>query len=157
MLTVNERFFACPPGEAFAYATRVDRWPTLLPHYRWVRFLAGGPGEGGVVEMAARRDFGRLGWPIWWRSRMWVDAGRRQVRYRHIQGVTRGMEVLWQLEPAPGGCRVRVMHEWDAGPAFMGPLAPAVGRRVIGPLFVHYVADQTLLHLSRQAAQGVAL
>ena len=156
MHIVNERRFACPPGEAFTRAARVDRWPALLPHYRWVRFLAGGPEEGGVVEMAARRAFGRLGWPVWWRSRMWVDPRRREVRYRHIAGVTRGMEVRWQIEPDGGGSQVRVLHAWDEGPRLAGPLAPAVGRGIILPLFVHFIADQTLFHLSRQAAGEVA-
>jgi aromatase len=157
MHTFNEQFFGCPPDEAFAYAARVDRWPQLLDHYRWVRFHEGGPEEGGVVEMAARRDFGGLGWPVWWLSRMWVDPGHRWVRYRHLDGVTRGMDVLWRLEPAGTSTRVTVRHEWEAGPRFAGPLAPAVGRWVVGPLFVRSIAGQTLRTLAQHAARGMAM
>lgn len=157
MRTFNERFFACPPREAFGYARRVDRWPHLLPHYRWVRFHEGGPEEGGVVEMAARRDFGRLGWPVWWSSRMWVDHERLAVRYRHVAGITTGMDVLWKIEPAGLGSRVSIIHQWADGPRFAGPLAPAVGRSVIGPLFVHVIAERTLAHLAEHAVRGKAM
>lgn len=157
MRTVNERFFACPPGKAFGHARRVDRWPQLLPHYRWVRFHEGGPEAGGLVEMAARRQLGRLAWPVWWLSRMWVDPDRLEVRYRHVDGITTGMDVLWQMEPAGSGCRVRIIHQWADGPRFAGPLAPAVGRTVIGPLFVHAIAGRTLQHLADHAARGVAM
>lgn len=157
MRTVNERFFTCPPAQAFAYAVRVDRWPDLLPHYRWVRFHQGGPEQGGLVEMAARRAFGSLSWPVWWQSQMWVDRERRQVRYRHTAGVTTGMEVLWQIEPMGSGSGVTILHEWEEGPRFAGPLAPSVGRGVVGPLFIHFIADRTLEHLAHHAAQGVAL
>lgn len=157
MHTVNEQSFACPPHQAYRYACQVERWPELLPHYRWVRFRQGGPEDGGVVEMAARREFGRLGWPVWWLSQMWTDPERLAVRYHHLAGVTRGMDVLWQIEPVGSGSRVRIIHEWAEGPAFAGPLAPAVGRSVVGPLFVHFIAGRTLHHLAQHAARGVAM
>lgn len=147
--TFNEEVFPCSPQVAFAHACQVDRWPQVLPHYRWVRFHQGGPQEGGLVEMAARREFGRLGWPVWWLSRMWVDPERLTVRYAHIDGVTRGMQVLWQIEPAGTSSRVSIIHQWEEGPSFAGPAAPWIGRQVIGPVFVHFVASQTLHHLAQ--------
>lgn len=157
MRTFNEQFFACPPGDAFRFACQVHRWPELLPHYRWVRFHEGGPEAGGIVEMAARRDFGALGWPVWWLSRMWVEPDRLTVRYRHIDGITRGMDVLWQMEPAGSGTRVTISHQWPDGPRFAGLLGPVVGRGVIGPLFVHVIAGRTLQHLAKHAARGMAM
>lgn len=157
MRTFNEQFFACPPREAFAYASHVERWPDLVPHYRWVRFHEGGPEAGGMVEMAARRDFGRLGWPVWWLSRMWVEPERLTVRYRHLDGITRGMDVRWQLEPAGSGTRATILHEWEVGPRFAGPFGPMVGQAVIGPLFVQAIAGRTLRCLAQQAGRGVAL
>ena len=35
-------------------AADVERWPDILPHYRWVTLLEGGD-DCKVVEMAARR------------------------------------------------------------------------------------------------------
>lgn len=153
MRTWNEVWFPCPPAEAYDLACRVDRWPVILPHYRWVRFHRGGPEQGGLVEMAARRDFGRISWPVWWMSRMDCEPDRHSIRYLHLAGVTRGMNVVWQIEPAGSGSRVSILHEWDGGPGFCGPAAPTVGRRIVGPLFISHVADQTLKHLARWAAE----
>jgi ribosome-associated toxin RatA of RatAB toxin-antitoxin module len=157
MRTENAAWFACPPDAAYRLACQVDRWPDLLPHYRWVRFHDGGPAEGGIVEMAARRPFGRrLAWPVWWVSRMVCDPERRTVRYTHIDGITRGMEVLWTVAPSYGGARVVVLHEWDGGPRFCGPAARPVARRVVGPVFIHHVAGQTLHHLAVEARKELS-
>lgn len=155
MRTWNEAWFPCPPAKAFRHACRVDRWPALLPHYRWVRFHRGGPEAGGLVEMAAWRQFGRLRWPIWWVSEMGCDPGEGTVRYTHVAGVTRGMEVCWRIEPSGSGSRVTILHEWDGGPSFCGPAAPAVARQIVGPVFVHHVAAQTLMYLAQGAGKGM--
>jgi ribosome-associated toxin RatA of RatAB toxin-antitoxin module len=151
MTTVNVAWFPCRPPDAFRLASQVDRWPSLLPHYRWVRFRSGTP-EDGLVEMAARRDFGRLSWPVWWVSRMRADPETLTVRYTHVAGVTRGMEVTWQIAPSYHGSRVIIRHEWNEGPRIAGPAAPAVARALVGPVFVHHVAEQTLHHLALHAA-----
>jgi ribosome-associated toxin RatA of RatAB toxin-antitoxin module len=155
MQTFNEAWFDCSPQHAYELASRVDRWPKLLPHYRWVQFHEGDPIGGGVVEMAARRDFGRLPWPVWWTSRMCCDPSALLVRYTHVAGITSGMEVLWRIESAESGSRVTILHEWDGGPRFCGPVAPAVGRGIVGPLFVHHVAAQTLKYLANHVREGM--
>ena len=48
--------------------------------------------------MSANRPFGPLDWPTWWTSEMWIDPVRREVHYRHIRGITRGMDVVWKLD-----------------------------------------------------------
>ncbi len=55
---------------------------------------------GGVVEMAAWRPFGLVSYPTWWVSEMWVDRGAPAVHYRHVRGITTGMDVVWHIEPA---------------------------------------------------------
>jgi ribosome-associated toxin RatA of RatAB toxin-antitoxin module len=156
MKTWNEEWFPCPPDEAYELACRVDRWHHLLPHYRYVRFHEGGPDAGGgMVEMEAVRAFGRFKWPVWWISRMVCDPEARRVAYTHVEGLTRGMQVEWQVEASGSGSRVSIYHEWDGGPWFCGPVAPAVGRAVVGPFFVRFVADQTLKHLGRHARKGM--
>ena len=151
MQTVNVAWFACRPARAFQLASQVERWPSLLPHYRWVRFHQGGPADG-IVEMAARRDFGLVRYPVWWVSRMTADPEALTVRYTHIDGVTRGMEVVWAITPSYHGSRVEIRHDWTGGPRIVGPAAPLVARRVVGPVFIHHVADQTLHHLARVAS-----
>ena len=148
MKTIDERLIAAAPDDVFQAAADVEGWPAILPHYRYVRMLERRP-DGGIVEMSANRPFGPLNWPTWWVSEMWVDPARREVRYRHIRGVTRGMDVLWQIEAAPSGSRATIVHEWS-GPAWPLIRRPAA-EWVIGPVFVHGIASRTLAGIARAA------
>jgi coenzyme Q-binding protein COQ10 len=136
------------PDRVFAAASDVVRWPEILPHYRWVRILDRGP-ERAVVEMAAWRPFGPFNWPTWWTSEMWVDPPRLEVRYRHIRGITTGMEVVWRIVPDRRGTRIELVHDWT-GPAWPLIRRPAA-EWVIGPVFVHGIASRTLAGIKRHA------
>jgi len=146
MRTVDERRIAATPERVFRAASEVERWPEILPHYRWVRMLEH-RADGGVVEMSANRPFGPLDWPTWWVSEMWVDPVRMEVRYRHIRGITRGMDVVWSLVPDGDGTRATIVHHWT------GPSWPLIRRPaaewVIGPVFVHGIASRTLAGIAR--------
>jgi ribosome-associated toxin RatA of RatAB toxin-antitoxin module len=141
MRTKDRLFMRAPVERVFRVAADVERWPELLSHYRWVRMVERRP-DGGVVEMAAWRPFGRLKYPTWWVSEMWVDAKTPAVRYRHVRGITTGMAVEWRLQPAYEGTDVTIVHEWN------GPNWPLIRRPVaewvIGPVFVHGIASRTL-------------
>lgn len=151
MRTVDTRWIAAAPERVFRHAADVESWPRILPHYRWVRLRERRP-DGGLVEMAAWRPFGPLRWPTWWLSEMRTDATRREVRYRHLEGVTSGMDVLWSIVPEGTGSRATILHEWD------GPSWPLIGSQaadwVIGPVFVHGIASRTLAGLARVAEGG---
>ena len=154
MRTVDERIASASPDACFMAAADVERWPEILPHYRWVRFRQKESFAKGIVEMAAWRHFGPVPYPTWWVSEMDHDAKRRTVRYRHIDGVTRGMDVLWQVEPAGSGrSMLRIVHEWT------GPSWPVIGGlaadRVIGPHFIHFIAARTLAGVAREAEQVI--
>lgn len=148
MRTVDEITIAAPADRAFRHAAEVERWPDILPHYRYVRMLER-RADGGLVEMSANRPFGPLDWPTWWVSEMWVDASRLEVRYRHLRGVTRGMDVLWKILPTPTGCHATIVHEW-AGPSWPLIRRPAA-EWVIGPVFVHGIASRTLAGVAKAA------
>jgi ribosome-associated toxin RatA of RatAB toxin-antitoxin module len=154
MRTVDERRMQAPADAVLRAVSDVERWPQLLPHYRWVRILERRP-ESAVVEMAAWRPFGALMYPTWWVSEMWVRPADLEVRYRHIRGITRGMDVVWRLVPGGETTDVSIIHEWD------GPRWPLIGRPaaelVIGPVFVHGIASRTLAGIARHveaAAMG---
>ncbi len=121
-----------------ALAADVERWPTILPHYRWVTLLEGG-GDRKTVEMAARR--GRF--PVKWRAVQEIERhnGSPVIRYHHIGGVTKGMDVAWTFETDHDSVHVRIDHDFS-------PNWPVVGRpiadRIIGPYFVAAIAGQTL-------------
>ena len=151
MRTVDETLVAAPPDRVYALAADVERWPHHLPHYRWVRFHQG-TARNGVVEMAAWRPFGPFNWPTWWKSEMRADPEAREVRYRHIGGITTGMDVLWRVTPHASGSHVHLLHEWD-GPAWPLIRRPAADW-VIGPVFVHGIASRTLAGIARAAEQN---
>lgn len=156
MTTVDERLVAAPLERIFALAADVERWPALLPHYRYVRFTERRSDGGGIVDMSASRPFGVLSWPTWWRSRMRVHppggTAPPAIRFTHIGGVTTGMEVEWTFQPSGDGTHVRIVHVWD------GPSVPGIGSvaatMVIGPVFVHGIASRTLAGLAAHAERA---
>jgi hypothetical protein len=150
MLRVDEALANAPADVCFRVAMDVERWPRILPHYRWVRFRERAGIGAGVVEMAAWRPFPVGGWPTWWVSRMEADPAARTVRYRHVAGVTKGMDVLWEVGPTDDGrTKLTIVHEWS------GPRWPLIGglaaNLVIGPGFVSHIAQRTLAGIVRAA------
>ncbi|MET0397884.1 MAG: SRPBCC family protein [Longimicrobiaceae bacterium] len=162
MYTVDEITMRAPVAACFRAGADVERWPEWLPHYRWVRFQRRDGFGTGRVEMAARRDFGPLPYPVWWVSEMHLDEARPAVIYRHVDGVTTGMDVEWTFEDrADGTTLVRIVHAWDTGPRWPlpAPARRAIGSAVIGPVFIHHVASRTLAGIRRAAEreQGTGL
>jgi len=140
-----------PVAHVFEAAADVERWPELLSHYRWVRLLERRP-DGGIVEMAAWRPFGPVGYPTWWVSEMRVDRATPAVHYRHVRGITTGMDVVWRFVPDDAETEVTIVHQWT------GPRWPLIGRvsadLIIGPVFVHGIASRTLAGLKAFVEAG---
>jgi coenzyme Q-binding protein COQ10 len=155
--TVDELVTLAPLAIMFELAADVEHWPAHLSHYRYVRFLERRSDGGGLVAMSANRPFGAIQWPTRWTSEMSVTrpggGSPPSIRFRHVRGITTGMDVEWTFTPELGGTRVRIVHVWN------GPSWPLIGdvaaSEVIGPVFVHGIASRTLAGLSR-AAQGFA-
>lgn len=148
MVTVDEQLVHAPVETIFGLARDVEGWPGHLPHYRYVRFRER-QNDGGLVEMAANRPFWIASWPTWWLSLMAVDHDRPAIRFRHVGGITKGMDVEWQFSQLEGSTLVRIVHVWD------GPRWPLIGgiaaTRVIGPVFIHAIASRTLAGLASAA------
>jgi ribosome-associated toxin RatA of RatAB toxin-antitoxin module len=152
MHTIDEIDVRAPLEACFRAGADVERWPVILPHYRWVRFHEKRDFGTGRVEMAARREFGPLPYPVWWVSEMSVDADRPAVLYRHVDGVTTGMNVEWTFEPlAEEQTRIRIVHSWAEGPSWPLPglVRQGIADTVIGPVFINHVASRTLLGIKR--------
>ena len=156
MTTVDEQVVRAPLRTVFDIVRAVEHWPGYLPHYRFVRFRERATDGGGLVEMSAYRPFGPFGWPTWWLSEMRVDQTAPSVRFRHVGGITTGMDVEWTFRPAEDGraTHVHLLHVWD------GPRWPLIGvlaaTEVIGPVFVHGIASRTLAGLARVAERDAA-
>ncbi|MEJ2239985.1 MAG: SRPBCC family protein [Gemmatimonadales bacterium] len=151
MKTVDRTSVRGTITRAFEIASEVERWPEFLPHYRWVRMLTKS-GDSGLVEMAAWRPFGVLKYPTWWVSEMTVVPHEFKVLYKHVEGITTGMDVEWRLTEVDGTVDITISHEW-AGPKWplIGKLAAEL---VIGPVFVHAIAGRTLAGVKTQAEQA---
>jgi ribosome-associated toxin RatA of RatAB toxin-antitoxin module len=151
MRTVDQIRIRAPADRVFDVASQVERWPDILAHYRWVRFLERRNG-GGTVEMAAWRPFAVARYPAWWVSEMQVDRAAQEIRYRHVRGITRGMDVVWRLVARADGVDVTIVHEWT------GPAWPLIGglaaRLVIGPVFIHGIASRTLVGIKQEAERA---
>jgi aromatase len=149
---------AAPASLVFALARDVTAWADLLPHYVRSQRLSG-PNEPRLCEFVARRPLVPvlgIGLPVVWRSRCWSEAARPdetfRLRFAHVAGATRGMDVTWRISPAAGGCRVTIDHE------FRRPL-PLVGDGVfpwlVDRLLTRAVAGRTLRSF-RSIAEAVA-
>ena len=85
---------------------------------------------------------------------MRVDRAAHVVRYRHVRGITTGMDVEWRLVPRDSATEVTIVHEW-AGPRW--PLiGGAAAELVIGPVFIHGIASRTLAGIGRHVEAAAA-
>ncbi len=158
MTTIDEHIVAAPLAVIFDLAADVEQWPVHLSHYRYVRFEEKRTDGGGTVEMSANRAFGAIDWPTRWTSLMSVahpgEAVAPSIRFRHIRGVTTGMDVEWSFHETGAQVLVRIVHVWN------GPSWPVIGevaaRGVIGPVFVHGIASRTLAGLAHAAESSAA-
>jgi uncharacterized membrane protein len=149
MHTTNRIFISAPHQRVYELAARVEEWPRLLRHYRYVDLLdtaVGGDRRSRLVRMGASRS----GIPVSWTSLQYLDPKGRRVRYRHVGGVTWGMDVLWSLEPHKGGTQVTIEHDLLTSRWW---LRPSMVANIVGALFVEAIADRTLAGVKR-AAEG---
>jgi ribosome-associated toxin RatA of RatAB toxin-antitoxin module len=140
---------AAPAALVFALARDVERWSALLPHYRRSRRM--GVGEEGrpVVSFVAVRSVGPMGLvgvPVAWRARTWSEPATCRLRFLHVGGASRGMDVTWRMEPTSSGCRVTIAHEFPA---------PRLWAAFIDRTFTRPIAGRTLATF-RAVAEALA-
>ena len=143
MHTENHIVIRAEPRVIYDYAAAVERWPDLLPHYRWVTVLRE-DGNRRLVEMAARRD----GIPVRWQAEQVLYPDEPRIAFRHVRGVTTGMEVEWRFRPGPDGTEVSILHDLRLNWPLIGGL---VAEQVIGPFFVANIAGKTLRRIKELA------
>ena len=133
-----------PLDRIFDLAVDVERWPEILPHYRYVRRLPGSAERRFV--MGARR--GPI--PVRWEAIQRPMRDERRIEFLHTGGVTRGMEVAWRFRATDGAVDVAIEHRLDLAWPLVGELA---ARYVIGPQFIEAIAGRTLRRV-RELAEG---
>lgn len=106
---------AAPADLVFRLARPVERWDRLLPHYSRSRVRERRADGSLVVSFVARRPLVAIlgiGLPVAWRAHTWSDAASLRLRFVHLAGATRGMDVTWRIEGTPTGCRVSIDHDF---------------------------------------------
>jgi uncharacterized membrane protein len=147
MRSVTRLAIRAPASRIHALAADVERWPALLPHYRYVRRVDGAPHR---YRMGARR--GPI--PVRWEAEVRPLPDGVTVEFTHTGGVTRGMEVAWRLvERGDGVTDVAIEHELHLGWPLIGSFA---AERIIGPLFIEAIARRTLRRMKAIAESAPA-
>jgi hypothetical protein len=138
---------AAPYERIFRLAADIERWPEILPHYRYVRRL---PTDEGIRHFAMGARRGVI--PVTWAAIQRPLADERRIEFHHTGGVTRGMDVAWRFEPADDGrWDVSIEHQLDLGWPLIGAF---VAGRVIGPWFIDAIAGRTLRTIKGLAERG---
>ena len=123
--------------ELWALASQVERWPVILPHYRYVDLLEV-DGARRTVEMAAWR-----GWiPLRWRSVVEALPAERRILFEHVGGGARGMAVEWRIVQHDGFVRATIRHRLDASPYAI--VRSRFGEYILGRQFIDPIAGRTL-------------
>jgi ribosome-associated toxin RatA of RatAB toxin-antitoxin module len=150
---------AAPAELVFRLARDVERWPRLLPHYVRVRTVERRADGSVVAEMVARRPLVAvlgIGLPVAWRSRTWSEPATRRLRFVHLAGATRGMDVTWRIEPAAGGCRISIEHEFTPRmPGWAAFIDRLFTRPIAGRTLATFAAIAEALAADESAPPGV--
>jgi ribosome-associated toxin RatA of RatAB toxin-antitoxin module len=127
--------------EVIRRAFDLPAWPSFLPHYRWVKVLEQ-EGDRRTVEMACYRS----GIPLKWRSHLWTLPEEGRMRFRHVAGPARGMEVEWTVVQEGEQVRVTIHHDLS----LQVPLVRTpIGQWIVSEVFIRPVAGRTLAELKR--------
>lgn len=135
MHKTNSILIQAPKSAIFEAAANLERWPKILPHYRYIHFLERGQ-DRNIVVMAARRS----GIPIAWTSEQTIDRERFEVRFLHLKAWTKGMHVVWTFSDARDGILVTISHDLR----FRIPALAPIVDPIIGNFFISSVANKTL-------------
>jgi ribosome-associated toxin RatA of RatAB toxin-antitoxin module len=139
-----------PPELVFQLARDVTRWEHLLPHYTRSRAVGRAADGTTICAFVARRSLVPilgLGLLVAWRSRTWSEPHGRRLRFVHVAGATRGMDVTWTIEPATSGTRIEIAHDFRRRlpiPALGAVLGDGLFPIIVDRWFTRHIAGRTL-------------
>ena len=137
------RTMRAPVGVIFDLAAEVERWPELLPHYRYVRRLPDPSGERRFAMGASRGPI-----PVRWEAIQRLMRDEPRIEFVHTGGVTKGMWVAWRFdEQANDSVDVSIEHRLDLG----WPVVGRVAEGVIARQFIEAIAGRTLRRIQELA------
>ena len=152
MQTSNQVIIHAPYSRIFPLAAKVEIWARILPHYRYVRILKCS-GNRKWVRMSAWRDFV----PVSWTAIQTVEEGTEEtpgtIRFKHIKGLVRGMDVKWKFDiDAERECvSVSIHHDLQDPPFPVRILGMRLIEVVVGRGFIGNIAGKTLRRIKALA------
>jgi ribosome-associated toxin RatA of RatAB toxin-antitoxin module len=135
MHTGNSIIIQAPALMIFETAANLELWPTILPHYRYIRYLERA-NDRNLVVMAAVRS----GIPISWTSEQTIDRHNFEVRFHHLKAWTKGMRVVWTFKQTSDGVLVEIIHDLR----FRNRLLAPIVEPIVGDFFIRNIAGKTL-------------
>jgi hypothetical protein len=105
-----------------------------------------------VAAMGARRDLIPVAWTT--TQELFPDETPLRIRFRHVRGVTRGMDVAWLITPGPGRVHVEIRHWFDPGWPLIGGWPTEA---IIGHFFVGTIAGRTLRQVKAVAEAAMVV
>lgn len=108
--------------------------------------------------LAVRRVAGRLAVPVAWRTEQWADGSDPtdlQLRFVHIGGFTRGMDVTWHIVPRGIGANVAIEHDFVRHLPLLGSRGENLVPRFVDRFFVRPIASRTLATFKQLAEAQV--
>lgn len=145
MRSAIHELMRAPYERIFDLAADVERWPEILPHYRYVRRMARAPERR--FAMGARRGL----IPVSWETTQRPLREERRIEFVHTAGVTKGMSVAWRFEERGDAVEVSIEHHLELRWPVIGGL---VADRIIGPHFIEAIAGRTLRRV-KELAEGL--
>jgi ribosome-associated toxin RatA of RatAB toxin-antitoxin module len=145
MKSVMSVTITAPASEIYEIAHETQRWPDVLPHYRFVHVLSVRDGRQ-TVEMAARR--GMI--PVRWTALQRNDPNVPAIHFEHVRGWTKGMQVEWRFEERDGRTTVSIVHDLS----FRFPFAAKfIEKHIVVGYFIEGIARRTLACMKQLAEQ----
>ena len=129
-------------------ARDVEGWTRLLGDYRWCRVIE----RNGLRTVFAMGGWIR-GWPGRWTAVQDALPEERRLRFRHIRGLTTGMDVEWRFEPAGRSVDVELVHDLTMRWPLVGRF---VGDWIVGPVFIDHITQRTLRAVKAEAERLAA-
>lgn len=147
---VDECLAHAPPELCFQIVREIERWPEFLRHYRRVRYLRRNAPGNGEVEIAAWYILiGPICIPTRWTAEFESDESNLTLNLRHLDGITRGLRITWEILPADVDTKLRITHAWDDdGWPLVGSLART---RIAAPFLFGASARRTLTGIAIEA------
>jgi len=138
--TTNSIVIQAPKEDIFETAANLKEWPNILTHYRYICYY-----QRGITRRRVKMGASRSGIPVAWLSEQEIDRDAWEIRFRHLEGWTKGMFVVWKFKETPGGVFVEIIHDLK----FRVPFLSLVAEKIIGDFFVKHIADQTLAGIKK--------